>query len=90
MPHLTRNEWKGLWAILWRVLVLGPIVGLFGLALLALVSVAFVGPLACAAIAFLSGDWLLGIAALAVWCVVLRFGRSFLRWTLEGIEHASI
>ncbi|HEY9171129.1 MAG TPA: hypothetical protein VI136_02480 [Verrucomicrobiae bacterium] len=90
MPHLTKNEWKGLWAILWRVLVLGPIVGLFGLALLVMIIAVFLGPPAYAAFAFLSGDWLLGIVALAGWSVVLCFRRPFLRWTLEGIEHASI
>lgn len=90
MPRLTKNDWKGLWSVLWRVLILGPIVGLFGLVLLAVVIAAFTAPPAYAALAFLSGDWVLGIAALAAWSVALRFRRQILHWTLEGIQHAGI
>jgi hypothetical protein len=90
MSGLTRNDWKALWAMLWRVLIVVPIVWVLGLALLFVVIAAFVAPPCYAAIAFLSGDWLLGIAALCAWCVVLRFRRPILRWTFEGIEYASI
>jgi hypothetical protein len=90
MPRQSKTDWKSLWAILWRVLLFGPILGVLGLALLLLVIGAFVAPPIYAAFAFFSGDWFLGIAALAAWAVVLRFRRSILRWTLEGIEYASI
>ena len=90
MPHLTKNEWKGLWAILWRVLIFGPILGLFGLAWLVAVIAAFVAPPIYAALAFFDGDWFYGIAALSGWALVLRFRRPILRWTLEGIEYAGI
>jgi hypothetical protein len=26
MPGLTKNDWKGLWAILWRTVVFGPVI----------------------------------------------------------------
>ena len=90
MPDLTKNEWRGLWAIFWRVLILGPILGVLGLALLVLVIAAFVVPPLHAALAFLTGDWLEGAAALIGWFVVLRFRRPILRWAFEGMEYASI
>ncbi len=90
MPRLTKNEWKALWAILWRVLIFGPILGVLGLALLLLVIAAFVVPPVYAAFALSTGNWIFGLMALVAWGVVLRFRRPILRWTLEGIEYASI
>ena len=90
MPDLTKNEWRGLWAILWRVLIFGPILGVVGLALLVLVMAAFVAPLPYAALAFLTGDWLRGTAALLGWFVVLRFRRPIFRWTFEGMAYSNI
>jgi hypothetical protein len=90
MAGLTKDDYKGLWAVLWRVLILGPILWIFGLALLVLVIGAFVAPPLYAALAFFTGDWLFGFAALFVWFVVLRFRRPLLRWALEGIEYAGI
>lgn len=87
---MTKNDWQGLWAILWRVLIFVPILGILGLALLVLVIAAFVAPPIYSVFAFLTDDWICGIMALAVWVVVLRFRRPILRWTLEGIEHASL
>jgi len=85
---LTKNDGKGLWAILWRVLIFGPILWIFGLALLLLVMAAFIAPPFYAAFALYSGDWLLGVASLMGWFVVLRFRRPILRWLLEGIEYS--
>lgn len=90
MAHLTKKEWKGLWSVLWRVLIFGPIVGLFGLALLGLVIAAFAGLPLYAVLGFLAGDWLLSSAALIAWSVALRFHRPILRWALEGLEHAGL
>ena len=87
-PH--EKDWKGLWAILWRVLIFGPILWFLGLALLFVVIAAFVAPPIYAALAFFTGDWLFGIGALIPWFVVLRFRRPILRWTFEGIEYGSI
>ena len=90
MPGLTKNDYRGLWGVLWRVLVFGPIIWLLGLALLALVIGAFLAPPIYAGFALLSGDWLLGSAVLIPWFVLLSFSRPILRWTLEGIEYGSI
>ncbi len=90
MPRTGKTDWKSLWAILWRVLLLGPVLGVLGLALLLLAAAAFVAPPLYAALAFSNGDWFVGIAALAVWAGVLRFRRPVWRWTLEGIEYASL
>lgn len=90
MPEPTKIDWRGLWAIFWRVLILGPIFGILGIGLLALIMGAFVVPPIYAAAAFYTGDWLFGIAALIPWFVVLRFRGPILRWTLDGIQYASI
>ena len=90
MARLTKDDYKGLWAVLWRVLILGPILWILGLALLVLVMGAFVAPPLYAALAFFTGDWVFGVAALIGWFVVLRFRRPLLRWALEGIEYAGI
>ena len=90
MLGLTKNEWKGLWAIFWRVLVFGPILWMIGLALLFLLIAAFIALPVYAAVALFNGDWLFGVAALLAWFVVLRSRRPLLRWTLEGIEYGGI
>ena len=90
MPGLTRNERIGLWAILWRVLIFGPFLGILGLALLVLVIALFIAPPVYALISFFTGDWLFGIVALIPWLVVLRFRRRILLWTFEGIDYGNI
>jgi hypothetical protein len=90
MPRPSKTDWKSLWGILWRVLLLGPIFGLLRLALLLLVIGAFAAPPLYAVFAFVSGNWFLGIVAVAAWAVVLRFRRPILHWALEGIEYASL
>jgi hypothetical protein len=90
MPPPRRTDWKSLWGILWRVLLLGPIFWLLGMALLLLVIGAFAAPPLYAVFAFVSGDWFFGIVAIAAWAVVLYFRRPILRWALEGIEYASL
>ena len=90
MPRLTKNGWKGLWAVLWRALLFGPILGVLGSALLFLVIAAFLVPPLYAVFAFFTGDWIFGLMALVVWGVVLWFHRPILDWTLEGFEYAGI
>ncbi|MBN9693604.1 MAG: hypothetical protein J0M24_25440 [Verrucomicrobia bacterium] len=90
MPGLTKNDWKGLWAILWRTLVFGPVVWVVGTILLAVIIGAFVTPPAYALLAFLAGDWFLGLAALIPWFVLLCFRQRISRWAFAGIEHGGI
>lgn len=90
MPHLTESDRKGLWALLWRVLVFGPFVWVAGVALLLLVAGAFFLPPVYAAAAFYGGDWITGAAALVPWLVVLRYRRPILSWVFEGVEHGDV
>jgi hypothetical protein len=90
MPGLTRNGFKGLWAILWRTLILAPIPWLLGIILFVLVIGAFVLPPVYAVFTIFLGYWYWGVAALVPWFVLLRFRRPILRWLLEGIEHGSM
>jgi len=90
MSGVSKNDWKGLWAVLWRTLILGPIVWILGLVLLFLVLALLIVPPFYAVLAFFNGDWLFGILALTGWLVVLRFRRPMLRWTLKGIEYGDI
>jgi len=86
MSGVSKNDWKGLWAVFWRTFVFGPAVWIFGLALLLLVFAAFILPPLYAVLAFFTGDWFWGILALTGWLIVLRFRRPILHWALEGIE----
>jgi hypothetical protein len=63
---------------------------MLGLALLVLMLAGLVDLPFYAASAFLSGNWLLGIVALAAWIVILRFRRPLLGWVLQGSEYMSI
>jgi len=74
----------------WRILIFGPIFWLIGLVSLLLLIAVFSVPPAFAIVAFVSGEWLFGVIALAVWTVVLRFRWPILRWTLDGIQYSSI
>lgn len=90
MNGQTKSDRKGLWGILWRSLVLGPIIWISGSLLLTLIIAAFVAPPLYAVFALLAGDWVLGIAALIPWFALLCFRKPILRWTFEGIEYGGI
>jgi hypothetical protein len=86
---MTKIEWQSLWRILWRVVLVGPVLWLLGLGWMLLVLAAFVAPPILAVGAFLNGSWFSLMSVLAIWLVALRFGRPVLRWTFQGIEWAS-
>ena len=90
MPSFSRNDAKGVWAVLWRVLVFGPFVWIAGVAIMLLVMGAFALPPIYASAAFISGDWALGIAALLPWFVLLHYRRPIFRWAFEGFDHGSV
>jgi len=90
MSSVSKSDWKGLWSVLWRTLILGPVVWILGLALLALVFAAFILPPFYVVLAFFTGDWFCGILTLTGWLIVLCFRRPILRWALEGIEYGGI
>jgi hypothetical protein len=43
-----------------------------------------------AVIAFIEGQYLLGVVALVLWLVWLRFGGRARRFVFEGFEHGSL
>jgi hypothetical protein len=90
MPGLSKNDAKGLWAVLWRVLILAPFLWLLGSFLLLGIFAAFIAPPFYLICSFIAGDWYFGLAALVPWLVLLRFRRPILRWVLDGIEWSSI
>ncbi len=90
MPRLTKNDWQGLWSVLWRTVIFAPVLWVIGFAWLLLVVAVFVGAPLYAVIAFFAADWTYGVGALAVWAVALYFRRPILRWTLQGLEHIGI
>lgn len=89
VPRLTPSHCGALWAVLWRMLLLTPLLWVLGLVLLASVIAAFVAPPVCAACAFVSGERVFALEILVPWILLLSFGRPVLRWTLQGIEYAS-
>lgn len=87
---MTKVEWQAMWRVLWRVVFLGPVLWLLGLGWMLVVLAAIISPPVLAVNAYLNGSWPLGLAALCLGSVVLRFCRPVLRWTFQGIEWASL
>jgi hypothetical protein len=87
---LTKEDWKSLWGILWRVLLFGPILFPLGVAILVLILGFLLIPPCYALLAITSGDVLLGLAVGGVWLVLLRFSRRLLRKVFEGWEYTGI
>ena len=77
----------GLWALLWRIIVFGPLVGVFGmLALIAVLGFTFVLPIWV--IAWLCEDrWILAIAGCFAWFGWLKFGGRVRRFVFEGFDN---
>lgn len=89
-PSFSKNDAKGVWAVLWRVLVFGPFVWIAGFAIMLLVMGAFALPPIYATVAFISGGWPLGIAVLIPWFVLLRYRRQIFCWALGGVDHGCV
>jgi hypothetical protein len=90
MFGLTKNDCRGLWAVLWRVLILVPIAWILGLVLLVTVLSVLIASPFYAVILFLEGHWLLGPLVFLGWLPVFRYRTGIMRWLLDGIEYASI
>lgn len=84
-----REHVKGLWALCWRMIVFVP-VGLLGILALAVVVGLTAFPPLYAIIVFIDGRYVLGLGALVLWLVWLRFGKRARRFVLEGFEHGSL
>ena len=90
MPRLTKHEWASLWAVFWRVLLLAPFLWIVGFSLFVLVLVLLFAPLCFAIAEFMTGHWILGIALILAWIVIMRFSRRLLGWISQGMEYMSI
>ena len=90
MPQLTKIDWKSLWGILWRVLLLAPVLWVLGLALLVIVLGAFVVPPFYAVFLICAGHWLVSGIVIIGWLFLLGFRTPILRWTLDGFEYSDI
>jgi hypothetical protein len=84
------SDAKGLWALFWRMLVFGPIIGILGiLALTAVISLTIAPPL-LAIVFVIDAKYLwagLTVASCFVW---LRYGKPLRRFVFEGFEHSSL
>jgi hypothetical protein len=83
---LTKDEWKILWAILWRLLVFGPILMTLGLAMFGVVMAFLLCPPVLAAIDFFTGSIWLGLLILGVWFAAVWFSRKWLRKFFKEFE----
>jgi hypothetical protein len=90
-PHSSRwSDAKAIWAIFWRMLLLTPVVGVFGTLLFAMVLGVTIMPPLLAVMFVVSTDYLGAVATVALWLVWLRFGGPARRFVFEGFEHGSI
>jgi len=72
------------------MLLLTPVVAVFGaLALAAVIALTFVAPLIAVTL-LISGEFLEALATLALWLAWLRFGGPARRFVFEGFEHGSL
>ena len=92
MPKTTsiNSDIKALWAVGWRMLLVGPFVAIFGgLFLIVLIALTFIAPF-YALICIIAGDYFYSVAVLMIWLVWLRFSRRIWKFAGEGWNHASI
>jgi hypothetical protein len=84
------SDAKDLWAVCWRMLLIGPLVGLFGTLVLTAVLALTFAPPALAIVWILDGQYLWAFLAAALSLLWLRFGSPIRRFVFEGFEHGSL
>lgn len=87
--HVTRDDLRGVWAITWRTLLLGPVVVPLGYAVLIAWLASLVVPPLYAGICVYAGDYALGALTAAVWVAWLKFAPRWFKplfgnWRDEG------
>ena len=88
--QITCEDWKGLWSILWRFLILGPLLLPIGLAFFAAAIALALGPLCFGVYLILSDHFVWGILVCVIWALALRKSRRLFERLLEGIENAAL
>ena len=92
-PASRSNCWahaKALWALCWRMVLLTPIVAIFGSLLFVVVSALTICPPFLAVILVISADYLWAMVTVAVWLPWLWFGGPVRRFVFEGFEHGGL
>jgi hypothetical protein len=79
-----------LWSLLWRLLILGPVLMTIGLCLLVGMIASMIAPPVYAISLVVGGDFLLGLAVLAGWVLWLPWGCRLWRWMMQGQEYAGL
>ncbi|HXG46891.1 MAG TPA: hypothetical protein VNO52_04645 [Methylomirabilota bacterium] len=93
LPSPTRQGGppaKVLWALFWRMLVLGPLVSLVGGVALVVAILADVGLLLGAVVLAAIGEYMWTLIAAGGWVGWRRFGRPVREWIFEGFDHGSL
>ena len=84
------SDAKGLWALLWRMFVFGPMIAIFGtLLLIVVLALTFVLP-TYAVIFGIGGEYGRALLCVAAWLLWLKFGGHVRRFAFEGFEHGSL
>jgi len=79
-----------IWALLWRMLVFGPILWMTGLAFFMVVLTSVIVLPFFAIIVGLDDHWWLGMLMFVIWLIWYRQGKRLLGWLLQGIEFSSL
>jgi hypothetical protein len=88
--RLSLGEWKSLWGVLWRALLLGPILFPIGACLLALVVGFLLGPPVYAAALILEAHWIFATALAATWFGLVCRARPIVKTIFDGFEWCSL
>jgi hypothetical protein len=76
--------------VFWRVLLLGPLLGMIGLFALVLVLASLIGALFYAGLCLFTGEVALGVVIAVAWVFARRHLWHRLERLFEGIEYASL
>ena len=91
---LPNQDWKGLWAVLWRLALFGTILLPVFIALLTFLIAFLLVPPMFAIIAFADGEVVRGTVVAVLWLVSVIYGRRLLRRLFagmcEGWEYGSL
>ena len=86
----VRTPWGPIWSLLWRALIIGPILMPFGLLFFVAILASILAPPLYVVRLLIDGHYFAGPVVFVVWLGWLRFGFRLLRWTMQGMEYSSI
>ncbi len=90
MHAAAKSPRHPIWALLWRMVLFGPILWTLGLGFFVVVLASVVGlPFFAVIIALDDHSWL-GAGLFVAWIAWYRHGKRLLGWLLQGIEFSSL